>query len=113
MAGAPPNQQNNFLLCFLCGAKLEQRTDKHHKPYFICNPCGIQLFVRRQHGIELLAKLMHSSRWNQRPVGECTDVLSTTQALLAEVNTSEAQLDVLKRKLQHWLTDLEQLAQAK
>src|ERR1700687_3085552 len=85
-----------FLPCFLCGAKLEKRTDKHRQPYFVCNPCGIQLFVRRQHGIELLATLMPSSQWNQPPFGDCADEFSKTQALLAEVNITEAQINLLK-----------------
>ena len=46
-----------FLPCFLCGAKLEKRTDKNSKPYFVCNPCGIQLFVRRKHGISFSGEI--------------------------------------------------------
>ena len=46
------------LPCFLCGNKLEERTDKNRKPYFVCDPCGIQLFVRRKAGIEKLHALI-------------------------------------------------------
>lgn len=42
-----------YLPCFLCTTKLEKRIDKNGKPYFVCNPCGIQLFVRREHGINV------------------------------------------------------------
>jgi len=46
-----------------CGDRLEERTDKKNKPYFVCDPCGIQLFIRRKQGIEklrvLLAELEH------------------------------------------------------
>ena len=43
-----------FLPCVLCGGKLEKRVDKNSKPYFVCDFCGIQLFVRRKQGMELL-----------------------------------------------------------
>jgi DNA-directed RNA polymerase subunit RPC12/RpoP len=50
-----------FLPCVLCSRKLEMRMDKHHKPYFVCNQCGIQLFIRRQNGIVLLGKVLHDA----------------------------------------------------
>jgi len=56
-----------FLPCLLCTAKLEKRTDKNRKPYFVCNPCGIQLFIRRQHGIDLLNKLLRDWEKNEIP----------------------------------------------
>src|SRR6266699_1964003 len=51
-----------FLPCLLCGNKLEKRTDKNGKPYFVCDPCGIQLFVRRKQGIELLEEVFRNIR---------------------------------------------------
>ncbi len=47
--------------CPLCKEHLEVRLDvKHGKPYVICNPCGVQMFVRREKGIELLNKKVKS-----------------------------------------------------
>jgi hypothetical protein len=46
------------LPCFLCGHKLEKRVSKNDKPYFVCDACGIQLFIRRKQGIERLSKLI-------------------------------------------------------
>lgn len=46
------------LPCFLCGRKLEKRISKRNKPYFCCDSCGVQLFVRRPDGIERLSKLL-------------------------------------------------------
>ena len=57
-----------FLPCFLCTSKLDRRTDKNGKPYFICNPCGIQLFVRREHGIKLLEKLIRDWKRTKFPL---------------------------------------------
>jgi len=44
--------------CVLCNKALDKRTDKNGKPYFICDPCGTQFFVRRQEGISRLKALM-------------------------------------------------------
>jgi len=46
--------------CILCGKDLEQRTDKNRKPYFVCDPCGTQFFVRRKQGIEKLEELVRN-----------------------------------------------------
>jgi hypothetical protein len=50
------------LPCFLCGKKLDQRTDKNGKPYFICDPCGVQMFIRRKQGIANLRRLVRENR---------------------------------------------------
>ena len=43
--------------CFLCGRKLEKRVTKtNKKPYFVCDLCGIQLFIRGKQGIERLSE---------------------------------------------------------
>ncbi len=44
--------------CILCGDSLEKRTDKNGKPYFVCDPCGTQFFVRRSQGIRKLEALI-------------------------------------------------------
>lgn len=48
----------NEFPCPLCGAGLPIRTSKNKKPYFICNDCGIQLFVRGKIGITRLLELI-------------------------------------------------------
>jgi hypothetical protein len=47
--------------CFLCRDAVEIRCDKHRKPYFICEGCGIQAFIRRKAGMQLLRKLQENS----------------------------------------------------
>ncbi len=44
--------------CFLCHHPVDVRTDKRQKPYFICEGCGVQCFVRRKVGKELLHDLV-------------------------------------------------------
>ena len=119
-----------FLPCFLCGAKLEKRTDKNHKPYFVCNPCGIQLFIRREHGIGLLDKLLRDAAKNEIPFKHRADEVYQIQALLTEITGVKQQIErlesqitflfrdetkvrarnLLKTKLENLFMELEQLA---
>lgn len=40
--------------------KLDIRKDKNGKPYVICNPCSMQMFVRGNEGMKNLKKLIIS-----------------------------------------------------
>jgi hypothetical protein len=71
--------------CFLCSQELRQRKDKNDKPYFICDPCGVQTFVRGRQGIENLAQLISTLRENDFPFREHARVLYEVQAILTEV----------------------------
>jgi len=123
-----------FLPCFLCGAKLEKRiSKKNHKPYFVCNPCGIQLFIRREHGIVLLDKLLLATDKSELPFKQRAEELAKIQALLTEINGTKAQIErmesqtglffrdndkvracnLLKIKLQNLFVELEQIAELK
>jgi transcription elongation factor Elf1 len=44
--------------CPLCGRGLEVRESKKQKPYVVCDPCGVQLFVRSQEGISAFNRLI-------------------------------------------------------
>jgi hypothetical protein len=119
-----------FLPCLLCTAKLERRIDKNRKPYFVCNPCGIQLFIRRQHGIRLLEKLLRDVAKNELPFRQRAEEVHKIQALLTEINGVKQQIErleaqkgfffpdqdkiracnLLKMKLQNLFKELEQLA---
>jgi len=119
-----------FLPCFLCGASLDKRTDKNLKPYFICNPCGIQLFVRRPHGINLLDKLLRDASKHSIPFKQRADEVYKIQALLTEIDGVKKQIErqqsqikflfrdedhvracnLLKTKLENLFKELEQLA---
>ena len=44
--------------CFLCGNSIEVKNTIKWKPYFICDPCGLQAFIRRAKGIEKLREWM-------------------------------------------------------
>jgi transcription elongation factor Elf1 len=44
--------------CPVCAHLREVRITKKRKPYLVCDPCGIQLFVRGSAGIEGLRKML-------------------------------------------------------
>jgi len=81
-----------FLPCFLCGHKLEKRTDKNDKPYFVCDPCGVQFFVRRKQGMERLENLLRASEQNAIPMEHAAQRVFEVQALLAEIDGAKAQI---------------------
>ncbi len=119
-----------YLPCFLCGASLDKRTDKNRKPYFVCNPCGTQLFVRRQHGIKLLEKLLRDAAKNEIPFKQRAEQVYQIQALLTEITGVKEQIkrlqsqitilfadedkvracNLLKTKLENLFKELEQFA---
>jgi|SRR5579871_966148 len=119
-----------YLPCLLCTEKLEKRRDKHGKPYFVCNPCGIQLFIRRQHGIRLLEKLLRNIAKHEIPFQHKAEEIHEIQALLTEIDGVRKQIKrldaqkgflfpdqdkvracaLLKIKLQNLFKELEQLA---
>ncbi len=119
-----------FLPCFLCAAKLDKRTSKRGKPYFVCNPCGIQLFVRQEHGIKLLNKLLADTARNEIPFRHCAEEVHKIQALLSEIDGVKKQIErlesqisflfgdtakiracnLLKTKLENLFKELEELA---
>jgi DNA-directed RNA polymerase subunit RPC12/RpoP len=84
-----------FIPCFLCGRKLEKRTDKNRKPYFVCDPCGIQIFVRGKKGIELLEEAFRNIEKAQIPYSVHARHLYKIQALIKEVDGVNAEIDKL------------------
>jgi hypothetical protein len=56
----PVKQQDTLRLfpCCVCSQPREVRMTKKHKPYIICNPCGMQMFVRVDTGIRLFDALV-------------------------------------------------------
>jgi hypothetical protein len=94
-----------FLPCFLCVEKLERRTDKNGKPYFVCNPCGIQLFVRRPHGIALLNKLLADAARNELPFKHRAEEVYKIQALLSGIDGVKQQIERLQSQIKFLFPD--------
>lgn len=50
------NEKPVTLPCPTCHKELEQRESRKSKPYFVCESCGVQVFIRYQKGIERLSQ---------------------------------------------------------
>ncbi len=50
--------------CPICTQVREVRTSIKDKPYLICDPCGVQVFVRGPAGIEELRRLVQQTCQN-------------------------------------------------
>jgi len=90
--------------CFLCSQELKQRKDKHAKPYFICDPCGVQIFVRGRQGIQNLDQLIATLRQHDFPFREHAAVLHEIQAVLTEIRGIKEEIEKLDSVL-GFLTD--------
>jgi len=49
---------NPMFPCPVCADPREVRQTKKRKPYIVCDPCGVQVFVRGPAGIEGLERLI-------------------------------------------------------
>lgn len=57
---APPGPRY-FFPCPVCQELRPVRQTKNRKPYLRCDPCGVQLFVRGEDGIELFRKAVRTA----------------------------------------------------
>jgi hypothetical protein len=108
-----PEAEMQSLPCLLCVAKLEKRIDKNGKPYFVCNPCGIQMFIRKQHGIELLEKLLRDVAKNEIPFKQRAGQLFKIQALLTEISGVKNQIERMQSQKRIFFPDKDKLRACK
>src|SRR5580692_3243382 len=102
-----------FLPCILCGEKLDQRTDKNGKFYFVCNPCGTQFFIRRTQGKEKLRELFRAMDKHGLPIKQHAQTLLEIRAILSEIDGLKDEVEarkLLKTRIQVLLSELEKIA---
>jgi ssDNA-binding Zn-finger/Zn-ribbon topoisomerase 1 len=51
-------KKTQWFPCPVCLKPLDVRMSKRTKPYVICSPCGVQMFVRERAGIEAFGRLV-------------------------------------------------------
>ena len=56
------NTEEKWFPCPVCLRLLDVRTSKTKKPYVICSPCGVQMFIRERSGIEAFKALVEQGR---------------------------------------------------
>ncbi len=49
--------KDQFHPCPLCGELKQVKSSKKIKPYYVCDACGVQVFVRCEEGVQILAKI--------------------------------------------------------
>jgi len=87
------------LPCFLCKSVLVKRISKNGKPYFVCDSCGIQLFVRRTQGIERLQKFLDTFQENELLFKQAAERVFELQALLSEIDATKEQIRKLENEI--------------
>jgi DNA-directed RNA polymerase subunit RPC12/RpoP len=95
--------------CVLCGKDLEQRADKHKKPYFVCDPCGTQFFVRRKQGIEKLEELVRALRARELPMRARARTVYEIGAILAEIDGVKNEINKLDNRIGFFRPDTERV----
>jgi chaperonin cofactor prefoldin len=88
-----------FLPCILCGKRLDQRTDKNGKPYFTCDPCGTQFFIRRKQGIEKLEELIRELDKRGLAITQRAQSLYEIQAILSEIDGLKSEIEKLDAQI--------------
>jgi hypothetical protein len=84
---------------------LSQRQDKNRKPYFICDSCGIQIFIRGRQGIENLSQLIATLKEKDFPFREHAHTLYRIQAVLTEIRGIEKEIKSLDSLFDIFVTD--------
>jgi len=56
------NTEKQWFPCPICLKPLDVRTSKRNKPYVICAPCGVQMFIRERAGIAAFEGLVERGR---------------------------------------------------
>jgi hypothetical protein len=82
---------------------------KSGKPYFVCDPCGTQFFVRRKEGIERLDALMHVAKQNSIPFEQHAHRLFEIQAILGDMQGTKAQIEQLENEIGVFFPDQDKI----
>jgi hypothetical protein len=97
------------LPCLLCGNQLDQRTDKNDKPYFICNPCGMQIFIRRELGRKKLEELIRNLKEGELPLKRHAEALYQVRAILSEIDGLKTEIKRLDLEVGFFWIDQDKL----
>ena len=93
------------LPCFLCGSEIDKRIDKNEKPYFICDPCGLQAFVRRKEGIDRLERILKQLDLSKLPIRNHANSLHEIQGILDEIDGISKQIKTLDKEIGIFFVD--------
>jgi hypothetical protein len=97
--------ESKFIPCFLCGEEIEIKNSKKGKPYFICDPCGLQTFIRRDKGIERLKTWMEEGKkeFKKRSGNGLLELVMQIEALEAKRKEIETKKGLVPLKETHFI----------
>ncbi len=90
-------ENNPSLPCFLCGKTVRIKMSKTDRPYFICNVCGLQSFVRYKVGIQKFERLLQSLEDDGEKFLNLNDSNFKTLSLVSRLNELNAKQDKVKQ----------------
>ncbi len=88
--------KDSIIPCFLCGKTLNVKLTKNSKPYFICDPCGLQVFIRSKPGIRIIKQLVCSIKENKREFLNMEDSHYEVVTLISNLSELQNSLDQIK-----------------
>ena len=88
---------NREIPCFLCGEILVVKLTKNGKPYFICQQCGLQAFIRCRQGIRTLKRLLKTIAEEGDTFMSISQSSFQTLSLLSRLNELNRKLDRVKQ----------------
>jgi len=80
-----------YFPCPTCFEMLDLRYDKKSHPYFICDDCGMQLFIRGKKGIKKLKNLIpnYKNKVKSHKLIEIIDYIEELNAKLSEIEAKK------------------------
>lgn len=95
------------LPCWLCGKTLDLRSDKNGKLYVICDPCGLQSFIRRTEGMQRLNQLIKELDKKKYSILEQSQNLIRVQGILREIDAIKTEITKLDNRIGFLFPDME------
>jgi len=72
---------------------LERRKSKVGKPYFVCDSCGIQIFIRKKPGIDRLEQMLRNREQIEIPYTQHSQNIHEIRAILQEIAEVQQEID--------------------
>ena len=93
--------------CWLCGKPLDLRVTKGGKFYLVCDPDGIQCFIRRAQGMERVKKLIKHLSQKDYQLQQHAESLFAIQGILQEIEGLQREIEKLEDKIGFFFPDKE------
>ena len=93
--------------CWLCGKPLDLKITKGGKFYLVCDPDGIQCFIRRAQGMERVKKLIKHLSQKDYQLQQHAESLFAIQGILQEIEGLQREIEKLEDTIGFFFPDKE------